>query len=141
MAARATRARTAALAQHSRGRSEASVGQSGQTMLQVTGPAALKLRETMQAGHTVATAAAGPAETSSPPQTSPGVGSTRARVRELLGEPDLAVSKTENDHLVEHFVYINPVRRSATTMLLLDGRVASVYPGMPSVSLNGNGFR
>jgi hypothetical protein len=60
-------------------------------------------------------------------------GTARSRVRELLGEPDLTLYKVEKSHVVEHFVYVHPVQNYASSVLLMDGRVASVYNGSPSV--------
>jgi hypothetical protein len=65
------------------------------------------------------------------------LGATRGRVRELLGEPDLAVFKLEKENVVEHLVYVNQVQNYATTILLVGGRVVSVYGGIPSVIWKG----
>lgn len=61
------------------------------------------------------------------------LGTARARVRELLGEPDLALYKLERDHVVEHLVYVNRLQNYARSVLLMDGRVVSVDIGIPSV--------
>jgi hypothetical protein len=61
------------------------------------------------------------------------LGTARRKVRELLGEPDLALYMLEMNHEVEHFVYVNRAQSSATSVLLVDGKVALVYSGMPSV--------
>ena len=63
-------------------------------------------------------------------------GTARAAVRELLGEPDLVLSKIEKGHVVEHYVYVNRSQNSATSVMLIDGRVFSVSIGMPSVGVN-----
>jgi hypothetical protein len=63
-------------------------------------------------------------------------GTARAAVRELLGEPDLVLSKIEKGHVVEHYVYVNRSLNSATSIMLMDGRVFSVSIGVPSVGVN-----
>jgi hypothetical protein len=63
-------------------------------------------------------------------------GTTRAKVRELLGEPELVVSKLEHGRVVEHLVYVNNSLHSAITVLLVDGRVSSVQSGTPTVGLS-----
>ena len=63
-------------------------------------------------------------------------GANRLKVRELLGEPDLIVSKVEHNHVVEHFVYVNNSLHSATSVMLIDGRVSSVQAGTPTVGLS-----
>jgi len=60
-------------------------------------------------------------------------GTARLKVRELFGEPDLALYKLEKDHVVEHFVYVNRAQRYASSVQLVDGRVTSVSSGMPLV--------
>jgi len=60
-------------------------------------------------------------------------GTTRAGVRQLLGDPDVTMYKLEKDHEVENFVYVDRQQSSATTVLLLDGRVVSVDTGTPVV--------
>jgi hypothetical protein len=61
------------------------------------------------------------------------LGTARSKVREMFGEPDLEIYKIEKDHEVEHLVYVNRAQNNATSVLLVDGRVASVYSGMPSI--------
>jgi hypothetical protein len=98
-------------------------------------PAALTAKRTEQA-------APGPAQALAPestplPHADVPLGATRGRVRELLGEPDLAVFKLEKENVVEHLVYVNQVQNYATTILLVGGRVVSVYGGIPSVIWKG----
>jgi len=80
-------------------------------------------------------------ESSPLPQADVQLGASRLRVRELLGEPDLAVSKLEKDNVVEQFVYVDQLQNMATTIFLVDGRVVSVYSGVPSVSWKGSAHR
>lgn len=61
------------------------------------------------------------------------VGTVRSQVKEMFGDPDLELYKLEKEHEVEHLVYVNRAMNYATSILLVDGRVASVYDGMPSV--------
>ena len=61
-------------------------------------------------------------------------GTARARVRELLGRPDLTLYSLEKGHVVEHFVYVNQAQTYATSVLLVDGGVVSVSTGIPSVA-------
>jgi hypothetical protein len=42
---------------------------------------------------------------------------------------------------VEHFVYVNRSQSSAISVLLVDGRVTSVYSGMPSVWIGRSAIR
>jgi hypothetical protein len=63
-------------------------------------------------------------------------GTSRVKVREILGEPDLIVSKVDHGRVVEHFVYVNSSLHSAISVLLIDGRVTSIQPGTPSVGLS-----
>jgi len=67
------------------------------------------------------------------PSTDLPLGTGRAKVRELFGEPDLALYKLEKEHVVEHFVYVDRSQSFAMSVLLVDGKVTSVYSGMPSV--------
>ena len=78
------------------------------------------------------------AESSSLRQADVPLGTSRRTVRELFGEPDLAISKLDKDSVVEHFVYVNQLRHVATTILLVGGKVVSVYGGIPSVSWRGD---
>jgi hypothetical protein len=69
------------------------------------------------------------------------IGMPRPEMRELFGEPDLKLYKLEKDHIVEHFVYINGAQNHATSVMLIDGRVAWVYSGTPSVWNGKNATR
>ena len=60
-------------------------------------------------------------------------GIARASVRHLLGDPDVIMYKLEKNHEVENFVYVDRLQSSATTVLLMDGRVVSVETGTPVV--------
>lgn len=64
----------------------------------------------------------------------PGTG--RAKVVELLGEPDLVLSKLEKGRVVEHYVYVNRSDNTATSVMLIDGKVASINTGVPSIGIN-----
>jgi uncharacterized protein YjeT (DUF2065 family) len=61
------------------------------------------------------------------------LGTAGWKVREMFGEPDLELYTLEKEHEVEHLVYVNRAQNNATSVLLVDGRVASVSSGMPSV--------
>jgi hypothetical protein len=67
-------------------------------------------------------------------------GTARARVRELLGQPDLTLYSLEEGHVVERFVYVNQ-ENYATSVLLVDGGVVSVNKGIPSVTPTGKSAR
>jgi hypothetical protein len=69
------------------------------------------------------------------------LGTARLKVRELFGEPDLALYKLEKNHIVEHFVYLNRRQNYATSVLLVDGLVTSVYSDMPSVRIGNSAIR
>jgi hypothetical protein len=68
-------------------------------------------------------------------------GTERARVRELLGQPDLTLYSLEKGHVVEHFVYVSEAQGYATSVMLIDGRVVSVNTGTPSVTPKGKSAR
>ena len=61
------------------------------------------------------------------------VGTARGKVREMVGEPDLDLYKLEKNHELEYLVYVNRTDKQATSVLLVDGLVASVYSDTPSV--------
>ena len=61
------------------------------------------------------------------------LGTARGEIREMFGDPDLELYKLEKEHEVEHYVYVDRARNYATSILLVDGRVAMVFGGMPSV--------
>src|SRR5262249_47444313 len=62
------------------------------------------------------------------------LGTVRAGVRGLRGDADVIMYKREKGHEVESFVYIDRQHSSATTVLLIDGRVVSIDSGTPVVS-------
>jgi hypothetical protein len=68
-------------------------------------------------------------------------GTERARVRELLGEPDLTLYSLEKGQVVEQFVYVNQAQSDATSVMLVDGKVVSVNTGTPSVTPTGKSAR
>lgn len=61
------------------------------------------------------------------------LGTERATLREMFGQPDLALYTQEREHVLEQFVYVNRVQNDATSVLLVDGRVASVSLDNPTV--------
>jgi hypothetical protein len=69
------------------------------------------------------------------------VGTSGDRLRQLLGDPDLAVSTMEQKQTIEHFVYVNQAQTLATTILLMDGRVVSICTGTPSLTWKADGYQ
>ena len=68
-----------------------------------------------------------------PPSVHLRLGTERAALREMFGQPDLAIYRQEREHVLEQFVYVNRAQNDATSIVLVDGRVASVYLDNPTV--------